>query len=131
MTSYKERILEVISESEVGLTTVDVAKKAGVSKTTVIKYLSVLRSEGQVEFVEVGPSKLWRIRGSAAKLTEPEEHIHEESRLEIEAMPVVDVDLCNGDDKTIYFSFRMKPEQICDLMKRARKCVCNMAEDTC
>ena len=60
MASYKEKILEVIGESEVGLTTVDVAKKAGVSKTTVIKYLSVLSSEGQVEFVEVGPSKLWR-----------------------------------------------------------------------
>jgi hypothetical protein len=25
----------------------------------VIKYLSVLRSEGLVEFVEVGPAKLW------------------------------------------------------------------------
>jgi response regulator of citrate/malate metabolism len=41
MASYKEKILEVIGEAEVGLTTVDVAKKAGVSKTTVIKYLSV------------------------------------------------------------------------------------------
>ncbi len=131
MTSYKERILEVISDSDVGLTTVDVAKKAGVSKTTVIKYLSVLRSEGQVEFVEVGPSKLWRIKGAAGKQAEPEDHVHDDSRLEIEALPVVDVDLCNGDDKTIYFSFRVRPEQICDLMKRARKCVCNVAEDTC
>ena len=133
MTSYKERILEVISESEVGLTTVDVAKKAGVSKTTVIKYLSVLRSEGQVEFVEVGPSKLWRIKGSAGKSSESEGRLPDarpDTRLEIEALPMVDIDLCNGDDKTIHFSFRMKPEQICDLMKRARKCVCKMAEDT-
>ncbi len=129
MASYKERIMEVISDSEVGLTTVDVAKKANVSKTTVIKYLSVLRSEGQVEFVEVGPSKLWRIKGSAGKASEPDERLPE-ARLEIEALPVVDIDLCNGDDKTIYFSFRMKPEQICDLMKRAKKCVCKMAEDT-
>jgi hypothetical protein len=133
MTSYKDRILEVISDSEVGLTTVDVAKKAGVSKTTVIKYLSVLRSEGQVEFVEVGPSKLWRIKGSAGKPSEQDElppDIRPDTRLEIEALPIVDIDLCNGDDKTIHFSFRMKPEQICDLMKRARKCVCKMAEDT-
>ncbi|HSD58299.1 MAG TPA: FaeA/PapI family transcriptional regulator [Methanotrichaceae archaeon] len=129
MTSYKERMVEVISDSEVGLTTVDVAKKAGVSKTTVIKYLSVLRSEGQVEFVEVGPSKLWRIKGSAGKSSESEGR-QPEARLEIEALPMVDIDLCNGDDKTIHFSFRMKPEQVCDLMKRARKCVCKMAEDT-
>ena len=60
MESYKERILKSIDESDVGLTTVDVAKKAGISKTTVIKYLSVLRSEGRVKFVEVGPAKLWR-----------------------------------------------------------------------
>jgi hypothetical protein len=130
MTSYKERIVEVISDSEVGLTTVDVAKKAGVSKTTVIKYLSVLRSEGQVEFVEVGPSKLWRIKGSSGKPTEQEEHMHEETRLDLEALPVVDIDLCNGDENTIYFSFRMRPEQICDLMKRARKCACKVTEDT-
>lgn len=131
MTSYKDRIVEVISNSDVGLTTVDVAKKAGVSKTTVIKYLSVLRSEGQVEFVEVGPSKLWRVKGSSAKPSEPEEHLSENERLEIEAMPVVDIDLCNGDDRTIYFSFKIRPEQICDLMKRSKKCVCKMAEDAC
>lgn len=137
MASYKDRIVEVISDSEVGLTTVDVAKKAGVSKTTVIKYLSVLRSEGRVEFVEVGPSKLWRIRGYAGKASEPDERLPDArpdimpgTGLEIEALPIVDIDLCNGDDKTIHFSFRMKPEQICDLMKRARKCVCRMAEDT-
>lgn len=131
MTSYKDRIVEVISNSDVGLTTVDVAKKAGVSKTTVIKYLSVLRSEGQVEFVEVGPSKLWRIKGSSAKPSEAVEHLSQDERVEIEAMPVVDIDLCNGDDRTIYFSFKIRPEQICDLMKRSKKCVCKMAEDAC
>ncbi len=131
MTSYKDRIVEVISNSDVGLTTVDVAKKAGVSKTTVIKYLSVLRSEGQVEFVEVGPSKLWRVKGSSAKPSEPEGRLSEDERLEIEAMPVVDIDLCNGDDRTIYFSFKIRPEQICDLMKRSKKCVYKMAEDAC
>ena len=70
MASYKEKILEVIGDAEVGLTTVDVAKKAGVSKTTVIKYLSVLSSEGRVEFVEVGPSKLWRNKGAGIKHAE-------------------------------------------------------------
>ena len=63
MASYKDRILQVIDDSKVGLTTVDVAKRAGVSKTTVIKYLSVLRSEGSVEFVWrwVAPSFGWSV----------------------------------------------------------------------
>jgi predicted ArsR family transcriptional regulator len=123
MTAYKDRILEVIRFSDVGLTTVDVAKKAGVSKTTVIKYLAVLSSEGQVEFVEVGPSKLWRIKGHTGQ----EATAQEDAKLEIEALPVADIDLYDGDDKTIYFSFRVKPDQICALMKRAKKCVCNIA----
>jgi DNA-binding IclR family transcriptional regulator len=117
MISYRDRILKAIGESEVGLTTVDVAKRSGVSKTTVIKYLSVLRSEGRVEFVEVGPSKLWRTSNPSAKV----EKSHEPQRRE--ALPVVDMDLCDGEEKTVYFSFRVRPEEICELMKRANKCL--------
>jgi IclR helix-turn-helix domain len=123
MESYKERILRSISDSDMGLTTVDVAKKAGVSKTTVIKYLSVLRSEGMVEFAEVGPAKLWRTSGPAEVSEGPQVHDHVSA--EYEAMPVVDIDLCDGDNKTIYFSFKVRPDQICALMKRAKKCVCH------
>ncbi|NTV28101.1 MAG: helix-turn-helix domain-containing protein [Methanothrix sp.] len=123
MTSYKERILEVIGEAEMGLTTVDVAKKAGVSKTTVIKYLSVLSSEDQVEFVEVGPSKLWRIKNTTIK------HADEHNiSLNVEGQSIVDIELCDGKEETIYFSFRVKPDQICTLMKRAKKCICNCSD---
>ena len=124
MDSYKERILKSIEESDVGLTTVNVAKKAGISKTTVIKYLSVLRSEGRVEFAEVGPAKLWRTRRAAA--VSESNHVSDEAGGEFEAMPVVDIDLCDGDDKTIYFSFKVRPDQICALLKRANKCACSL-----
>ena len=123
MTSYKERIMEVIGESEMGLTTVDVAKKAGVSKTTVIKYLSVLSSEDQVQFVEVGPSKLWRTKNTMPKHTE-----ENDPSLEVEDQPLVEIGLSDGKEKTVYFSFRIKPEQICTLMKCARKCVYNVTD---
>ena len=126
MTSYKDRILDVIRLSDVGLTTVDVAKRADVSKTTVIKYLSVLRSEDEVEFVEVGPSKLWRIKSHIEKL--PDTQKQKETRVEVEPLPVIDIDLCDGDEKTIHFSFRVDPEQICSLMKRAKKCICKVAD---
>ena len=125
MASYQDRILQVIGESDVGLTTVDVARKAGVSKTTVIKYLSMLSSEGRVEFVEVGPSKLWMVRNASSR--QPEGRV---PLLEVEALPVVDIDFGNGENKTLCFSFRVKPDQICSLMKRARKCLCDVA-DTC
>jgi predicted ArsR family transcriptional regulator len=123
MASYKEKILEVIGEADVGLTTVDVAKKAGVSKTTVIKYLSVLSSEGQVEFVEVGPSKLWRNKNTGMKQRE------EGARtLNVVALPMVDIDFFNGEDNTVHFSFQVDPERICALLKRANKCMCKAAD---
>ncbi|MDD2834599.1 MAG: helix-turn-helix domain-containing protein [Methanothrix sp.] len=124
MASYKEKILDVIGEAEVGLTTVDVAKKAGVSKTTVIKYLSVLSSEGLVEFVEVGPSKLWRSRRTGIK------HREEGAQtLKKEAQPKVDIDFYCDEDDTVHFSFQVDPNRICALLKRANKCMCQNTED--
>jgi len=124
MASYKEKILEVIGEAEVGLTTVDVAKKAGVSKTTVIKYLSVLSSEGLVEFVEVGPSKLWRNKRMGTKQRE------EAARtFNIEVLPKVDIDFFNGKDNTVHFSFQVDPERICAILKRANRCMCKTEDE--
>jgi hypothetical protein len=95
----------------------------------VIKYLSVLSSEGEVEFVEIGPSKLWRTK--SACLRRAEERAEErESTMNIEAFPMMDIDFHSGEDKTVYFSFRVNPDQICALMKRAKKCICKVA-DTC
>jgi len=59
---YERKILDVLRKYKDGLTTVNVAKKADISKTTAIKYLASLRAEGKVDYVEVGPSKLWRIK---------------------------------------------------------------------
>lgn len=124
MASYKEKILDVIGEAEVGLTTVDVAKKAGVSKTTVIKYLSVLSTEGLVEYVEVGPSKLWRSRRTGIK------HREEGAQaLNQEAQPKVDIDFYCDEDNIVHFSFQVDPNRICALLKRANKCMCQNAED--
>ena len=63
MSSYYERkILNVLKKHKDGLTTVNVARKADISKTTAIKYLAALRAKEKVDYVEVGPSKLWRIK---------------------------------------------------------------------
>jgi len=59
---YERKILEVLRRHKDGLTTVNVAREADISKTTAIKYLASLRAEGKVDYVEVGPSKLWRIK---------------------------------------------------------------------
>ena len=62
MLSYYERkILEVLEKNKDGLTTVGVAEKANISKTTALKYLASLRASGRINYIEVGPAKLWRL----------------------------------------------------------------------
>lgn len=63
LSSYYERkILNALKRHKDGLTTVNIAREADISKTTTIKYLASLRAEGKVDYVEVGPSKLWRLK---------------------------------------------------------------------
>lgn len=127
MTSYIDRIMRAIEESENGLTTVDVAKRAGVSKTTVIKYLSVLKSEGKCEFVEVGPSKLWRsTRGPREPsngnmqidVIQKDEYICQPEHMSIQIPDADDL----SKDATISLSFKVKPDQICSFIKQVKKC---------
>lgn len=58
---YEKRILKVLEESENGLTTVSVAEKANISKTTALKYLASLKAAGKIDYIEVGPAKFWRV----------------------------------------------------------------------
>ncbi|MEM3013735.1 MAG: winged helix-turn-helix transcriptional regulator [Candidatus Bathyarchaeia archaeon] len=60
LSYYEKRILQVLDQNKEGLTTVNVAEKAGISKTTALKYLASLRSSGIIDYIEVGPLKLWR-----------------------------------------------------------------------
>ncbi|MDF0589848.1 FaeA/PapI family transcriptional regulator [Candidatus Methanocrinis natronophilus] len=133
MASYEDRILKAIRDSEVGLTTVDVAKQAGVSKTTAIKYLSVLKSEGKCRFVEVGPSKLWRAAeigdgaiseeglASCAEGEEDENMSGDPGSTPLNLSIVAHLEELS-DDVTISMSFRVKPEKVetlMNLLKRA------------
>ena len=134
MASYEERILKAIEDSEVGLTTVDVAKQAGVSKTTAIKYLSVLKSEGKCEFVEVGPSKLWRASRLVEVTITPENvecledfeaALKKGGSLEMPSLKLSVVAQLEeiSDDVTISMSFKVKPEKVGTFMNLMKKCV--------
>lgn len=134
MASYEERILKAIEDSEVGLTTVDVAKQAGVSKTTAIKYLSVLKSEGKCEFVEVGPSKLWRAREFGEVTITPENvecledfkaALREKGGVDAPSMKLSVVAQLEeiSEDVTISMSFKVKPEKVGTFMNLMKKCV--------
>jgi len=58
---YEKKILEVLEKNKDGLTTVGVSEKANISKTTALKYLASLKAAGKINYIEVGPAKLWRL----------------------------------------------------------------------
>lgn len=60
--SYEEAIITALGRSSTGFTTNQLAKNTGISRTTIIKYLSVLKERGITDYVEVGPSKLWFVK---------------------------------------------------------------------
>jgi len=123
MTSYKERILKAIVDSRDGLTTVEVARTAGVSKTTVIKYLSVLKSEGLCEYVEVGPSKLWRANNHGEPQTGREIHCQAKAdALEVQSLCLKSRDDGVEEGAVISLSLKVKPDQICTLIKQMKRC---------
>jgi hypothetical protein len=59
--SYEDRVLEALKESEDGLSTLDVVRKTGISKTAAIKYLATFKMAGKADVVESGPTRLWRL----------------------------------------------------------------------
>ena len=59
--SYEDKIIEALKESEDGLSTLDVVRKTGISKTAAIKYLATFKMAGKADFVEAGPTRLWRL----------------------------------------------------------------------
>jgi len=62
------------------------------------------------------------------KITITKHGEEQEGRMKAEAFPMMDIDFHNGEEETVYFSFRVKSEQICQLMKQARKCACETSD---
>ncbi|MGD2245197.1 MAG: GNAT family N-acetyltransferase [Candidatus Aminicenantes bacterium] len=54
------QILEILKSSPSGLQTEDIARRLGLTRHTVAKYLEVLRAEGKIHFNKVGRSRLWK-----------------------------------------------------------------------
>jgi GNAT superfamily N-acetyltransferase/biotin operon repressor len=58
--SIHDQILNILKSSPSGLQTEELAKKLGLTRHTVAKYLEVLRAEGKIHFKKIGRSRLWK-----------------------------------------------------------------------
>jgi len=58
--SYEAKIVEALQKSDGKLST-KLAKETGLTKTTLIKYLTSFKISGKVDFEDVGTSRLWHL----------------------------------------------------------------------
>lgn len=59
----KERILELLKEVyPLDLPISEIARRLGVSRITVAKYIAVLEAEGKIEYRRVGKAKLCKFK---------------------------------------------------------------------
>ena len=59
----EELILEILRRSDVSLTILEIAERAGIHRVTASKYLAVLEAKGFVKRRDVGKAKLYSIAG--------------------------------------------------------------------
>ncbi len=57
---FQTQVLNVLKASPSGLQMEELAKKLGLTRHTVAKYLEILRAEGKIHFHKIGRAKLWK-----------------------------------------------------------------------
>lgn len=55
MANYEAKIIEALKKSDKGLSIPELTRKAGLSKTAVIKYLATFRMTGKADYREAVP----------------------------------------------------------------------------
>ncbi|MFQ5891311.1 MAG: MarR family transcriptional regulator [Candidatus Methanofastidiosia archaeon] len=60
-TDTEMQILDYLKKQEMGATVTDIASELGMSRTTTVKYLEVMRATGLLDYKEVGMAKLWYV----------------------------------------------------------------------
>lgn len=58
---FRQKILDILSDNPIGMTTSDIGKKTGLSRVATAKYLEMMKLMGLVDYRTIGPSKVYTI----------------------------------------------------------------------
>lgn len=86
-TDTERLVLDYLKKQPMGATVTDIADKLGMSRTTTVKYLEVMRATGLLDYKEVGMAKLWYV---STKLTYAQHVLLEKTRQLVEAIETPD-----------------------------------------
>jgi predicted hydrocarbon binding protein/DNA-binding transcriptional regulator YhcF (GntR family) len=64
LENIKSEIIDLLKHSNHGTSTIEIAKKIGVNRLTVSKYLSILKEKGIINYKRIGMAKSWYIKNT-------------------------------------------------------------------
>ncbi|MFH1789078.1 MAG: hypothetical protein ABH834_06835 [Candidatus Altiarchaeota archaeon] len=56
---HQDNIIEFLQKTTMGASSTEIAKAAGISRPTLIKYLGIMKVQGIVDYKKIGMAKLW------------------------------------------------------------------------
>lgn len=71
VTKIKEKLIDLLQNSKTGLSGIEIAKKLGISRITITKYLNVFAAEGLIRQKNIGNVNLWIIEEGVDQLRFP------------------------------------------------------------
>jgi len=70
----KQKLVDVLQDSKTGMSGVEIAKKLGVNRITITKYLNVFAAEGLIREKKIGNVNLWYIEEGAEQFQFPDDY---------------------------------------------------------
>lgn len=74
LQNIQEKLIDLLSESKIGLSGVEVAQKLKINRATMAKYLNILAAEGVIRQKNIGNANLWFIESGTEKLEFPADY---------------------------------------------------------
>lgn len=76
----REKLIDVLNQSKIGLTGTEIAEKLHVNRVTMAKYLKVFAAESLIKQKNIGSVNLWFVEKGVAQLSFPADLFHVKSR---------------------------------------------------
>ena len=70
----KQKLFEVLNESKIGLSGVDISEKLGVNRLTMSKYLNIFATEGLIQNKKIGNINLWFVAEGTEQFQFPDDY---------------------------------------------------------
>jgi len=76
----REKLIEVLTQSKTGFTGIEIAKKLGINRVTMAKYLEIFAAEGIIKQKNMGNVNLWFIEEGIDQLNFPDDFYQVKNR---------------------------------------------------